>query len=196
MNYGELKTNIKALAFEEEDTIDEYIENDVIPTAINRAISMIGNDIAPIIKSLEISQDGTDTEYLFYDFTALAKDFLAFDAHPVRIDDGDVYKTFGDFEIERGDTLVLDGSISGTFKVFYKAEHTPYVADGTMDSMQIPLKKKVHYLVPLLAAYYVWLDDDATKATQYFNMYEQDAAVILQDEKKPGMRIATEWGGI
>ncbi len=193
MNYGELKTNLKALAFEEEETITEYIEDDVIPTAINRAISIIGERVMPIIKTYEIEQDGTDEEYLYYDFTTLVKDFLAFDANPVRIDDGTVYKVFGDYEIERGDTIVIDGSIEGTFKVFYKAEHTPYVADGTMEDVQIPLKRRVHHLVPLLAAYYVWLDDDAAKATQYYNQYEISESNIIADVQKPKMRVITDW---
>ena len=196
MNYGELITNLKALAFEEEDTIDEYIENDVIPTSINRAISMINNDVLPIVKTIEISQDGTDDEYLYYDCSSLAKDFLMFDTHPVRIDDGDVYRTFGDYEIENSDTLVIPGNVNGTFRIFYRAEHTPYVGDGTMDSMQIPLKKATHPLIPLLAAYFVWLDDDATKATQYYNLYEQEKMSILGIVQKPRMRVATEWGGI
>ena len=79
MNYGELKVNLKALAFEENETIDEYVENDVIPTAINRSISMIANDVMPITKTYEISQDGTDSEIQFYDFSNLVKNFLAFD---------------------------------------------------------------------------------------------------------------------
>ena len=196
MNYGELKTNLKALAFEEEETIDEYIENDVIPTSINRAISMINNDVLPIVKTVEISQDGTDDEYLYYDMTSLANDFLALEAHPVRIDDGDVYRLFGDYEVESGDTLVLPGNVNGAFKIFYRAEHKTYVADGTMDDAQIPLKKVTHHLVPLLAAYFVWIDDDATKAAQYYNLYEQEKNSILGDVQKPRMRVATEWGGI
>lgn len=196
MNYGELKTNLKALAFEEDETIDEYVENDVIPTAINRAISMIGNDVLPIVKTYEISQDGTDTEYQYYEFDSLVSDFLTFDVHPVRIDDGESYQLFGDFEIENGDTLVIPGNVQGTFRVFYKAQHTPYIADGSMEDADIPLKKRTHHLVPLLAAYFVWLDDDATKATQYYNLYEQEAATIITDTQRPRMRIATEWGGI
>ena len=196
MNYGELITNLKALAFEEEDTITEYIENDVIPTSVNRAISWMCEDGMPIVKSFEISQDGTDAEYVPYDATTIVRDFLAFDTHPIRIDDGDVYRIFGDFEVENGDTLVLPGNVSGTFKVFYKAEHTKYVADGTMDNVEIPLKKRTHFLIPLLAAYFVWLDDDASKATQYYNLYEQAKANMLQDMQKPMARIAEEWGGI
>ena len=189
MNYGELKTNIKALAFEEDETITEYEENDVIPTAINRAISMIAEKV-PIVKRYEISQDGTDEDTQFYDFTRVVKDFLSFEKlHPVRIDDGNVYKPFGEYEIENDEVLVIPGSASGTFRVFYRASHTPYVSGGSMDDVEIPLKKKVHHLVPLLAAYYVWLDDDATKAAQYFNMYETEEGVALSAENNPSMVI-------
>jgi len=192
MNYGELTTEIKALAFEEDDTIEEYIEQDVIPTAINRAISMIGSDVLPIISKYEISQDGTDTEYQYYDMESLTKGkFIAFDKNPVRIDDGDVYTPFSDYDIESGDTLVIAGDISGTFTVFYKSEHTKFVADGTMNSTEIPLKKRVHFLVPLLASYFVWLDDDKEKATQYYNLYETEAQLITMDIEKPRLRVQT-----
>ena len=194
MNYGELKTELKALAFEEEDTIEEYEETDVIPTAINRAITMISEKVAPIIRTYEISQDGDDEEYNYYDFTSLTNDFLEFAKHPVRIDDGEKYQSFGDYEIEDDETIVIPGDVSGTFKIFYRAEHTPYVAGGSMDSVDLPLKRKVHYLVPLLAAYYVWLDDDATKAAQYKNEYDQEYVDYLQKQSRPRARFAE--GGI
>lgn len=189
MNYGELKTNIKALAFEEDETITEYEDNDVIPTAINRAISILAEKV-PIVKRYTITQDGTDEDIQEYDFTRIVKDFLSFEKlHPVRIDDGNVYKPFGEYEIENDEVLVIPGNASGTFRVFYRASHTPYVSGGSMDDVEIPLKKKVHHLVPLLAAYYVWLDDDATKAAQYYNMYETEEGIALSAENNPSMVI-------
>lgn len=189
MNYGELKTNIKALAFEEDETITEYEENDVIPTAINRAISILAEKV-PIVKRYTITQDGTDEDIQEYDFTRIVKDFLSFEKlHPVRIDDGNVYKPFGEYEIENDEVLIIPGNASGTFRVFYRASHTPYVSGGSMDDVEIPLKKKVHHLVPLLAAYYVWLDDDATKAAQYYNMYETEEGIALSAENNPSMVI-------
>ena len=189
MNYGELKTNIKALAFEEDETITEYEENDVIPTAINRAISILAEKV-PIVKRYTITQDGTDEDIQEYDFTRVVKDFLSFEKlHPVRIDDGNVYKPFGEYEIENDEVLIIPGNASGTFRVFYRASHTPYVSGGSMDDVEIPLKKKVHHLVPLLAAYYVWLDDDATKAAQYYNMYETEEGIALSAENNPSMVI-------
>ena len=194
MNYGELKTNIKALAFEESDTMQEYEEMDIIPTAINRAITILADTVLPIVKSYEISLDGEDGDYLFFDMSMLVKDFLAFDAHPVRIDDGNVYKVFGDYTIEGDDTLVIPGSVSGTVKIFYKASHTPYVSGGSMDEVEIPLKKRIHHLVPLLASYYVWLDDDPTKAAQYYNQYETASTAVLNGANAPRARILE--GGI
>ena len=189
MNYGELKTNIKALAFEEDETITEYEENDVIPTAINRAISILAEKV-PIVKRYTITQDGTDEDIQEYDFTRIVKDFLSFEKlHPVRIDDGNVYKPFGEYEIENDEVLIIPGNASGTFRVFYRASHTPYVSGGSMDDVEIPLKKKVHHLVPLLAAYYVWLDDDATKVAQYYNMYETEEGIALSAENNPSMVI-------
>jgi ABC-type transport system substrate-binding protein len=189
MNYGELKTNIKALAFEDDDTILEYEENDVIPTAINRSITILADTVLPIVKSYEVSLDGDDTDYLFFDMSALTDDFLAFDTHPVRIDDGDVYKAFGEYTIEGNDTLVIPGNVRGTVKIFYKASHTPYVPGTGMDEVELPLKRRIHHLVPLLAAYYVWLDDDPTKAAQYFNQYETASAAVINSAEQPRARI-------
>lgn len=193
MNYGELKKELKALAFEEESTIEEYIETDIIPTSINRAISMINNDVMPITKKYEIEQDGQDTQYLYYDMSELTDDFLAFGKNPVRIDDGTVYKPFGDYEIDDYSTLVISGAVKGKIAVYYRAEHEAYTAD-TPDTDEIPLPKRVHYLVPLLAAYFVWLDDDATKAAQYYNAYERESQAVIAETNKPRIRILE--GGI
>lgn len=192
MNYGELKTHIKALAFEEEDTISEYEENDVIPTAINRAIAMIGKKI-PVTKTYEFTQDGTDTDYQTYDFSKLTKDFLTFDKHPVQIDDGEKCEPFGDYLEWDYHTLKVPGDVSGTFIVQYRAKPTRYQAG--MDDVDIPLEPITHEdLLPLLCAYFVWLDDDATKAAQYYNLYLEVLDDIMGILRKPRVRIVE--GGI
>lgn len=192
MNYGELKTHIKALAFEEEDTISEYEENDVIPTAINRAISMIGKKI-PIMKTYEFTQDGTDTDYQTYDFSALTNDFLTFAKHPVRIDDGDKCEPFGNYLEWDYHTIKVPGSASGTFIVQYRAKPASYEAG--MEDVEIPLEPITHEdLLPLLCAYFVWIDDDATKAAQYYNLYLEVLDDVMGVLKKPRVRLLE--GGI
>lgn len=192
MNYGELKTHIKALAFEEEDTISEYEENDVIPTAINRAISMIGKKI-PIMKTYEFTQDGTDTDYQTYDFSTLTNDFLTFAKHPVRIDDGEKCEPFGNYLEWDYHTIKVPGSASGTFIVQYRAKPASYEAG--MEDVEIPLEPITHEdLLPLLCAYFVWIDDDATKAAQYYNLYLEVLDDVMGVLKKPRVRLLE--GGI
>ena len=191
MNYGELKENIRDLAFEEDEQMEEY--ETIVINAINRSLSTIEQEVAPIRKYVEIEQDGTDEEYQFYVMPSLTGGmFLSFDTTPVRIDEGDEYVPFGDYDIETGDTIVMSGAEEGTFRVFYKSAHEPYTKD-TADETELPLPLRAHHLVPLLCAYYVWLDDDQQKAIMYYNQYETLAQTLLANENMPRMRVRTDW---
>lgn len=57
---------------------------------------------------------------------------------------------------------------------------TPITVD-TPDDSGIDLPDKVIDLMPLLAAYYVWLDDDERKAIYYYNQYEDLKSQILAE---------------
>ena len=191
MNYGELKLHIRDLAFEEDDQMEEY--ESIVVNAINRSLSTIEQEVAPIRRYVEIEQDGTDEEYQYYVMPDLTGGmFLDFDDNPVRVDEGEEYVPFGDFYIETGDTIVMDGAIEGTFRIFYKSTHTPYTA-STQDSVELPLPLRAHHLAPLLCAYYVWLDDDQQKAIMYYNQYETLANVLLANAQRPRMRVRTDW---
>ena len=194
MNYGELKTELISLGFSDESELDEF--GVIVPLALNRAITEINLTIAPIIGTYEFTQTGEDSVLLYYDMEELTREdgdvvFLSFADTPVMVGDG-VYRRYNDFEIEQDRILVMDGSVSGNFKVFYKKAHTPFTID-TDDLEDIPLPLKAHILVPLLTAYYVWLEDEKTKAVDYYNQYEKLAQNILND-KPVRMRILP--GGI
>lgn len=195
MNYGQLKTELVGLGFSDEAELQDFEQ--LVPDAINRAITEINLTVAPIIGTVEIEQDGTEDEVLYYDMKSLTKKngvskFLDFADTPVMIGTN-VYKKFNNFEIENGDTLVIDGTIQGTFKVFYKAAHTPLTLD-TEDDVEIELPAKAHILLPLLASYYVWLEDEKVKAVDYYNQYEKLANSVLTESVKPRMTILS--GGI
>ena len=194
MNYGELKTELISLGFSDESELDEF--GVIVPLALNRAITEINLTIAPIIGTYEFTQTGEGSVLLYYDMEELTREdgdvvFLSFADTPVMVGDG-VYRRYNDFEIEQDRILVMDGSVSGNFKVFYKKAHTPFTID-TDDLEDIPLPLKAHILVPLLTAYYVWLEDEKTKAVDYYNQYEKLAQSILND-KPVRMRILP--GGI
>lgn len=200
MNYEELKSELVGLGFSDESELNEF--GDIVPQALNRAITEINLTIAPIIGTYEFTQTGEESGLLYYDMEELTREdgdmvFLSFADTPVMINNGvgkqyGAYRRYNDFEIEQDKKLVMDGSVSGKFKVFYKKAHTPFTVD-TDDLEDIPLPLKAHILVPLLTAYYVWLEDEKTKAVDYYNQYEKLAQSILND-KPVRMRILP--GGI
>lgn len=195
MNYGQLKTELVNLGFADMDELEEF--GGVVPDAINRAITEINLTVAPIIGTYQITQDGKEDDILYYDMIELTKEndkvkFLEFADTPVRVGT-DVYRKFNNFEIENGNTLIIDGNISGDFRVFYKKAHTP-IEVGTPENTEIELPLKAHILLPLLSAYYVWLEDEKSKAVDYYNQYEKLSQSIVVNDQKPRMAILS--GGI
>lgn len=196
MNYGELKNQIRDLGFAEDAEIAEFEE--IVPNAINRAITEINLIVTPNVGVYKFEQDGKDTELLYYDMEELTVDedgtvrFLEFADTPVMVGTS-VYKKYNDFEIENGKVIIMDGSVEGSFKVFYKRAHRPFTLDSD-DSRQIELPLKAHHLVPLLASYYIWLEDENAKAVSYYNQYEKFVQEFLADAEKPRAKIMS--GGI
>lgn len=78
---------------------------------------------------------------------------------------------------------IINTTIVMPLKAYFKAElSTPErewempvitdITDDTLDDFEIQLPLIVQPLIKLLAAHYVWLDDDLTKATYYYNEYD------------------------
>lgn len=59
------------------------------------------------------------------------------------------------------------------------------ITENTDDDFEIELPEKVIDLVPLMAAYFVWLDDDERKATMYWNIADQLREQLMQDMTRP-----------
>lgn len=75
--------------------------------------------------------------------------------------------------------------------VFPKAKRLPSSLDGYDGDLEELLGKKIAFpevlepLLPLLVAHYVWLDDDLTKATIYWNEYDDLKNQIVQACNSP-----------
>lgn len=54
-----------------------------------------------------------------------------------------------------------------------------YITDSTPDATTMALPDNIIQLVPLLAAYFVWLDDDVQKSTYYWNTYDSMKQEIM-----------------
>lgn len=69
-----------------------------------------------------------------------------------------------------------------------------HVTTSTDDTQKISIADNLYPLIPLLASHYIWLDDDVTKATLYWNEYDQLKDQIIAVCRQP--RKATIEGGI
>lgn len=178
MNWGELKNEIKNLGFEETEALEEY--SDIIITSANRALHIIATTAIPVIARYDFTQDGTESGLKRYDISELTGDFLAFTDTPVKVYN-DSYDTFNDFEIEEGHILVMDAGDIGDFSVFYK-KRPAVITRNTLDTEPLDIDIKIEPALPLLTSYYVWLDDDERKATQYYNMYDMLKTDLLSEQ--------------
>jgi len=225
MIYQELINNIRDLGFSDDAEVQDFGE--LVPNSINRAITEINLEVAPNIERYEFDISGTDEGYMYITMPDIDDNFLDFADTPVMYAESSaekkdgkwvskekpLYKAFNDYQIEAGDTIVINAdSFHGevpdkdekpeeyekasktyySIRICYKAAHTPY--DGSQLTEDIPLPKKVHHLVPLLASYYVWLEDEPVKAAQYYNLYEQKKAELSTANAKPRMTVVE--GGI
>lgn len=186
MNYAEIKQNIISLGFAEETDYEEFEELGYTYDSINRAIVQIANYF-PYIKTYDFDIDDTDEGILYIDMASIDSGFLSFDESPVLIEkDGEsVYKKYGDYEIAMDRTVVLDADkAKGSFRIYYNALPAR-VSNDTPDTFVPELPIASHELIPLLASYYLWLDDEYDKALLYKQEFESMLANIMQKQKRP-----------
>ncbi len=74
------------------------------------------------------------------------------------------------------------------------SELDPITAQTT-DDTEIDLPDRVVYILPILASYYVWLDDDQVKAVMYWNQYD-DFRTRFIDEARSRNYNCEFYGGL
>lgn len=197
MNYGEIKQNIISLGFAEESDYEEFEDLGYTYDSINRALDQIGV-IFPYIAKYEFEIDDTDEGLLYIDMTD-RDGFLELSETPILFEKNgtETFTPFSDYEIEMDHTIVINADANkGSFRIYYTKECTRF-SSATADTAVPELPLKCHHLIPLLASYYLWLDDDERKATQYYNMYESELGMVLQKSRQPRIKvIPNKWGDI
>lgn len=76
----------------------------------------------------------------------------------------------------------------------WKLPKPRHISEQTEEDYKISLADNLTFLVALLAAHYVWLDDDITKATMYWNEFDQLKQEIIDIGRTP--RKAQIVGGV
>ena len=199
MTYQELINEIRDLGFSDDSEIEEFAEAGLLFSAINRAITRINLELYPIIEKYEFDISDDDTGYLYITMTDIDDLFLDFADMPVLFerDGANFYTKFGDYEIEADNTLVINADKhKGSFRVFYKVAHDTFTGKTAQLKEDLPLQLKVHHLVPLLASYYVWNEDEPTKAAQYLNLFEAEKAELKEQALARKFKVRVVSGGL
>lgn len=199
MTYQELINEIRDLGFSDDSEIEEFAEAGLLYSAINRAITRINLELYPIIEKYEFDISDNDTGYLYITMTDIDDLFLDFADMPVLFerDGANFYTKFGDYEIEADNTLVINADKNkGSFRVFYKVAHDTFTGKTSQLKEDLPLQLKVHHLVPLLASYYVWNEDEPTKAAQYLNLFESEKAELKEQALARKFKVRVVSGGL
>lgn len=199
MTYQELINEIRDLGFSDDSEIEEFAEAGLLYSAINRAITRINLELYPIIEKYEFDISDDDTGYLYITMTDIDDLFLDFADMPVLFerDGANFYTKFGDYEIEADNTLVINADKNkGSFRVFYKVAHDTFTGKTAQLKEDLPLQLKVHHLVPLLASYYVWNEDEPTKAAQYLNLFESEKAELKEQALARKFKVRVVSGGL
>lgn len=199
MTYQELINEIRDLGFSDDSEIEEFAEAGLLYSAINRAITRINLELYPIIEKYEFDISDDDTGYLYITMTDIDDLFLDFADTPVLFerDGADFYTKFADYEIEADNTLVINADKNkGSFRVFYKVAHDTFTGKTSQLKEDLPLQLKVHHLVPLLASYYVWNEDEPTKAAQYLNLFESEKAELKEQALARKFKVRVMSGGL
>lgn len=198
MTYQELINEIRDLGFSDDSEIEEFAEAGLLYSAINRAITRINLELYPIIEKYEFDISDDDAGYLYITMTDIDDLFLDFADMPVLFerDGANFYTKFGDYEIESDNTLVINADKNkGSFRVFYKVAHDTFTGKTSQLKEDLPLQLKVHHLVPLLASYYVWNEDEPTKAAQYLNLFESEKAELKEQALARKFKVRVVSGG-
>ena len=135
------------------------------PPEYNPAITKISNT-CKLVDFKEIAKQKGETFISFHDCFELTEDG---------------YVPIGNHSVINRHNLQVNPDKE--YLIFYTRMYTP-VDNNTPDDFEFELDADLHVLIPLLAAFYVWQDDEERKADKLYNDYEMKRNDIVQRERK------------
>ena len=115
--------------------------------------------------------------YVRYPLRDRAADFRALAEPPALWRDG-AYETLTDgYETDHEGNLYLARSLPGSYRVHY-LRAVPHIGEDFPEEGELPFDRDQAELLPLLIAYYLLLDEEPDKATEYMNLYREGAILV------------------
>ena len=209
MTWGEIKLIALQTMFSNEgaainvdDVNQDYIN--AMPGKANEAMQQIAAVGRPILKEWHITvaegAEETETEDMLT-LPAVEKRyrirmghylprFRCIDRGAVMLDDGVCYDVAEDWSVEGDDVLVLPGSVTGVYTVWYRAYPQTITAD-TPDDEVIDMTEDAAVLIPLYIAAELYKEDELAMATVLRNEYEDGLQKVQAawQSSAGGMRV-------
>lgn len=145
-----------------------------MPYVANEALQMLSTAGKFIMKSIVIDHEASDNiDDCRYNLNTMADDFYQLGENQVYFQslDGKRYLQYSSYKMESDKTLVLFGSETGKYTVYYRA-YPGEITETTSDDYELPLDREVAALLPLYMASQLYKDDDNGIATVYRNEFE------------------------
>lgn len=118
--------------------------------------------------------------FVRYSLSARALDFRALAEAPA-IWQGERYITLTDgYDTDSEGNLYLARNLPGSYRVRY-FRTVPVIGEDFGEDDEIPLERDQVELLPLLIAYYLLLDEEPDKATEYLNLFREGALLVRRE---------------
>lgn len=160
----------------EDSTTEPYIKS--MPYVANEGLKLLSTAGKYIVKSITVTQDGTDDGVNKYDLSELTTDFYSFGGNRVYFTDDENYKPTTYYSTEGKSVFVLFGNLAGSWEVFYNAYPQELTKD-TLGTEELVVDPEVIVLLPLYMASQLYKDDDIGLSTQWRNEFEVARELLL-----------------
>lgn len=204
MTLEQALAEVRLLGFETGGEV--HLEDEVVYAAVNRAICMIAAEVRPLTGDLTLQQEGETAtltggktvsgealpgglhRYDCRELAALCGDdrFLCVSGIHCRLPGGET-APIEYWELEADRFLVVSQKVAAVTLRYERL--VPCLTPQDPGDTPLPLDEEVHPLVPLLAGFYAWLDDDERKALLYYNEYADRAAVFKKRTRGATARV-------
>lgn len=193
MTLAEAKRKIKSLGFEEDGTMEEYDE--IVCDSIDRAVQYIYDSTVRLLIPYYTRELSYDAHYELSSDTEVVegKEYYSRDY------ESDTYTLVTPIGTESPED---EGWYEYLEAFKWKPIRPNHITTETEETADLGLPADLTELVPLLAGYHIWLDDDQTKATMYYNNFVQKRDAIIEADLSSAKATimptidGTKWFGI
>ena len=172
-------------------TTSPYLKS--MPAVANEALQLLSTAGKYIVKSYDITQDGTDAGPVQkYDLSTLTTDFYTF--RDVYLTTTETYAKTNDFTIEGDSLFVIPSDAIGTWTIYYNA-YPQSITKLTDGSTVLALDPEVAAIIPLYMASQLYKEDDLAMATMWRNEFEVARELLFANASLPSIEITHTYEG-